>query len=41
MLTEEELAYAIARWDKGRGGVGWYVVLLMVVCDLQSVLDEL
>ena len=39
--TEGELAYAVAGWDKGRGGVGRYVVLLTVVRDLQSVLDEL
>ena len=39
--TEGELAYAVAGWDKGMGGVGRYVVLSLVVCDLQSVLDEL
>ncbi len=41
MPIEEELAYAVAGWDKGRGGVGRNVVLLTVVRDLQPVLDEL
>jgi hypothetical protein len=41
MPTKEELAYAVAGWDNGMGGVGRYVVLLTVVRDLQLVLDEL
>ena len=41
MPTEGELAYAVAGRDKGRGGVGWYVVLLTVVRNLQLVLDKL
>jgi hypothetical protein len=39
--TEGGLAYPVAGRDKGRGGVGRYVVLLTVVRDLQSVLDKL
>jgi hypothetical protein len=41
MPTKDELAYTVAGWDKGRGGVGRYVVFSTVVRDLQWVLDEL
>ena len=41
MPTKGEFADVIAGRDKGRGGVGRYVVLSMVVHDLRSVLDEL
>ena len=41
LILCQELAYIVARRDKGRGGVGRYIVLSTVVHDLQSVLAKL